>query len=59
MSIASEMKNNNRIETILEQADLWDLRAEVRATAIAILKDDPKLDSGSAYKMAAFEWDIL
>jgi hypothetical protein len=47
------------VEMILEQAQMYGLRAEVRATAIAFIKDDPKLNAGSAYTQAAYEWDIL
>jgi hypothetical protein len=47
------------IEMIMEQADLYGLRSEVRATAMAIIKDDPTISTGSAYAMAAYEWDIL
>ena len=46
------------IEDILHQADIYGLRSEVTATAIAILNDDPKITTGSAYVMAAYEWDI-
>ena len=47
------------VEMILEQAKMYGLRAEVRATAIAFIKDDPKLNAGSAYTQAAYEWDVL
>ena len=47
------------VEMILEQAQTYGLRAEVRATAIAFIKDDPKLNVGSAYTQAAYEWDVL
>ena len=47
------------VEMILEQAQMYGLRAEVRATAIAFIKDDPKLNTGSAYTQAAYEWDVL
>lgn len=46
------------VEMILEQADMLSLRTEVRSTAIAILRENPRLDTGSAYLMAAIEWDI-
>lgn len=49
---------NPTVEDIMIEADRWDLRGEVRATAIALLKDDPSLTTGSAYVMAAYEWDI-
>jgi hypothetical protein len=52
-----DMKNST-VESIMVEADRWDLRGEVRATAIALLKDDPSLTTGSAYAMAAYEWDI-
>ena len=47
------------IGAILEQAEVFGLRGEVRATAMAIIKDNPEMDSGSAYAQAAYEWDIL
>ena len=47
------------IQTILEQADVYGLRSEVRAEAIAILRENPTLATGSAYTRAAYEWDIL
>jgi hypothetical protein len=47
------------IGIILGQAEVFGLRGEVRATAMAIIKDNPELDSGSAYAQAAYEWDIL
>ena len=50
---------NGTIEMIMEQADIYGLRHEVRATAIAIAKEDPTITTGSAYAMAAYEWDIL
>ena len=50
---------NQTIEMIMEQADIYGLRSEVRATAIAILKDDPTVTTGSAYAQAAYEWDIF
>ena len=52
------MMKKDSIEDILQQADIYGLRAEVRATAIAILKDDPRITTGSAYAMAAYDWDI-
>ena len=50
---------NVTIEMIMEQADIYGLRGEVRATAMAIVKEDPTVSTGSAYTMAAYEWDIL
>lgn len=47
------------IEMILEQADVYGLRCEVRSTAMAFMKENPRLGSGSAYTQAAYEWDIL
>ena len=43
----------------MEQADIYGLRSEVRAEAMAILRENPTLKTGSAYIMAAQEWDIL
>ena len=50
---------NQTIEMIMEQADIYGLRGEVRATAMAIVKEDPTVSTGSAYTMAAYEWDVL
>lgn len=47
------------IGIILEQAEIFGLRGEVRATAMAIIKDNPTLDAKSAYAQAAYEWDIF
>ena len=47
------------IEMIMEQAELYGLRSEVRATAMAIIKEDPTMNTGSAYAQAAYEWDIF
>ena len=47
------------VEAILEQADLYGLRSEVRAEAMAILKEDSTVNTGSAYMQAAYEWDVL
>ena len=52
-------KMDQTIEMIMEQADIYGLRGEVRATAMAIAKEDPTISTGSAYAMAAYEWDIL
>lgn len=50
---------NQTVEAILEQADVYGLRSEVRATAMAIVRENPTLNTGSAYMMAAQEWDVL
>ena len=50
---------NQSVEAILEQADIYGLRSEVRATAMAIVRENPSLPTGSAYMMAAQEWDVL
>lgn len=52
-------KDQMTVEMILEQAQVYGLRAEVRATAMAFIKDNPKLNTGSAYTQAAYEWDVL
>ena len=59
MNITQEMEQLPRIEAILEQADIYDLRTEVRATAMAIIRENPTMDTGSAYMAAAMEWDVL
>lgn len=53
------LQMSQSIEMIMEQADLYGLRNEVRATAMAIVRENPSLPTGSAYLMAAQEWDIL
>ena len=58
MNVVKELEQNERIEDILKTADVYHLRAEVRATAMAIVRDDPKITTGYAYEMAAYEWDI-
>lgn len=59
MNITQEINQLPRVEAILEQADIYGLRSEVRATAIAIIKENPTMDTGSAYMEAAMEWDVL
>jgi hypothetical protein len=54
-----EIKDKMTVEMILEQAQVCGLRAEVRATAIAFIQDNPRLNTGSAYAQAAHEWDVL
>ena len=50
---------NQSVEAILEQADIYGLRSEVRAEAMAIIRENPTLNTGSAYMKAAQEWDVL
>ncbi len=52
------MNDEQLILSIMHEARTYGLDTEVRATAIALMKEDPTLDSGSAYHMAALEWDI-
>ena len=52
------MKTTDVVQMILSKADDYELRNEVRAEAIAILKENPNIDTGSAYLMAAIEWDV-
>lgn len=63
MNITQEMyqmqERSQSVEAILEQADIYGLRSEVRSTAMAIIRENPSLPTGSAYMMAAQEWDIL
>lgn len=54
-----ENKDKMTIEMILEQAEVFGLRAEVRATAMAFIQENPELGTGSAYTQAAYEWDVL
>ena len=58
MGVVEEIEQNNQIESILKIADIYHLRAEVRATAIAIIREDPKITTGLAYEMAASDWDV-
>ena len=57
--ITKFLQMNQTIEMIMEQADIYGLRGEVRATAMAIIKEDPTINTGSAYAQAAYEWDIF
>ena len=50
--------NDRIIETVMREARYYGLETEVRSTAMALLKENPELDSGSAYHYAALEWDI-
>jgi hypothetical protein len=52
------MRTKDVIQMVLEQADIYSLRSEVRSEAMAILKENPNIDTGSAYLMAAIEWDV-
>ena len=52
------MKTKDVVQMILSKADDYELRNEVMAEAIAILKENPNIDTGSAYLMAAIEWDV-
>jgi len=53
------MKINQTVESVMEKAGRWGLRSEVRAEAIALLKEVFFLKKKSAYDMAARDWDIL
>ena len=53
-----EKLNEQIINTVMREARKYGLDTEVRATAIALMKENPGLDSGSAYHYAALEWDI-
>ena len=46
------------VDSVLKEAAKYGFVTEVRSTAIAFMMEDPTLDSGSAYLMAAEEWDI-
>lgn len=48
----------NVISEVMNEARKCGLESEVRATAIAIMMENPNVDSGSAYSQAAYEWDI-
>jgi hypothetical protein len=52
------MRTKDVVQMVLEQADAYSLRSEVRSEAMAILKENPNIDTGSAYLMAAIEWDV-
>ena len=53
-----EKLNEQIINTVMNEARKYGLDTEVRATAIALMRENPNLDSGSAYHYAALEWDI-
>ena len=53
-----EKLNEQIINTVMREARKYGLDTEVRATAIALMRENPGLDSGSAYHYAALEWDI-
>ena len=44
---------------ILSQAMYHGLEVEVVLEAMALIKEDPTLDSTRALSMAAYEWDVL
>jgi len=44
---------------ILTQAMYHGLEVEVVLEAMAMIKEDPSLDSTRALSMAAYEWDVL
>jgi len=52
------MQTSDVVQMVLEKAAVYDLRSEVRSEAMAILKENPNIDTGSAYLMAAIEWDV-
>ena len=52
------MRTKDVVQMVLEQAEMYSLRSEVRSEAMAILKENPNIDTGSAYLMAAIEWDV-
>jgi len=58
MNDDEEKLNEQIINTVMREAREYGLETEVRATAIALMKENPNLDSGSAYHYAALEWDI-
>ena len=44
---------------ILSQAMYHGLEVEIVLEAMAMIKEDPTLDSTRALSMAAYEWDVL
>ena len=54
----SKLKKYNKKLILFIKNNDYELRNEVRAEAIAILKENPNIDTGSAYLMAAIEWDV-
>ena len=50
------MSKSEQIEEILEEANAYGLREEVRHTANKIIKKDPSFPKLSAYVMAYNEW---
>jgi Fe-S-cluster formation regulator IscX/YfhJ len=58
MNDDEEKLNEQIINTVMREAREYGLETEVQATAMALMEENPDLDSGSAYHYAALEWDI-
>ena len=52
----NEENNKIQIEEILTEANAYNLRSQVQATAEAFIKDDPDLEPSIAYEMAYMQW---
>ena len=48
--------DEEQIEEILQEANAYNLKAEVTTTAEMFIKDDPALNRVLAYEMAYMEW---
>ena len=51
-----EKTEEEQIEEILQEANAYNLRQEVKTTAEMFIKDDAELDNVIAYEMAYMEW---
>jgi|TARA_R100000734_G_C3308268_1_gene98900 hypothetical protein len=51
-----EKTEEEQIEEILQEANAYNLRQEVKTTAEMFIKDDPALNRALAYEMAYMEW---
>ena len=51
-----EKTEEEQIEEILQEANAYNLRQEVKTTAEMFIKDDPALNRVLAYEMAYMEW---
>ena len=51
-----EKTEAEQIEEILQEANAYNLRQEVKTTAEMFIKDDPALNKILAYEMAYMEW---
>ena len=53
---SNDMDDEIQIEEILQEANAYNLKAEVTTTAEMFIKDDPDLNKVVAHQMAYMEW---